>query len=214
MINVFIQARTSSERYPGKVLAPFRGLPLIDHVIAAVRRGLPGYRIVLLTSNHPTDTPLAMYVASQGIAVFRGSLSNVFQRFRDALDQFPCDAFFRVCADSPLIDPAVFERVLATFTNEDWDLVTTTYPRSYPKGYNTELVRTQRFLGIALTTLTDEEQEHLTTYYYNHPHQFRIKNVESGNPKLAKISLTVDTLADLKRLEKLSDQEIKRLCLD
>ena len=37
-INVFIQARMSSSRYPGKVLAPLNGMPLIKHLVDRVKR--------------------------------------------------------------------------------------------------------------------------------------------------------------------------------
>jgi len=37
---VFVQARMSSSRFPGKVLAPLFGRPLIQHVLAGVRQAL------------------------------------------------------------------------------------------------------------------------------------------------------------------------------
>jgi spore coat polysaccharide biosynthesis protein SpsF len=43
-IHVFIQARMSSRRFPGKVLAPFRGHPIIWHVLERVAQALPTCR--------------------------------------------------------------------------------------------------------------------------------------------------------------------------
>ena len=33
IINIFIQARMSSNRFPGKILAPFKDKPMIKHLI-------------------------------------------------------------------------------------------------------------------------------------------------------------------------------------
>ncbi|MEC7654505.1 MAG: HEAT repeat domain-containing protein [Bacteroidota bacterium] len=41
MVRVFIQARMSSKRFPGKVLAPFNGIPLLTCVIERVNRVIP-----------------------------------------------------------------------------------------------------------------------------------------------------------------------------
>ena len=41
----------SSRRFPGKMLAPFRGQPIVDYVVDAVTRGVPqGSAVVVLTS--------------------------------------------------------------------------------------------------------------------------------------------------------------------
>ena len=44
--------------------------------------------------------------------------------------------------------------------------------------------------------------EHVTKYYYEKPDEFRIKNF-SNNKNLSSYRLVVDTLEDLKRIEKI-----------
>jgi spore coat polysaccharide biosynthesis protein SpsF len=189
----------SSRRFPGKVLAPFRGKPLIDHVVGAVRDSLPHAPCVVLTSEHPTDTPLATYPASAGVEVFRGSLDDVFARFRAALEHFPCDQVYRICADSPLLDRDVLSRV-AALAAEEWDLVTTIFPRTFPKGHNVELIRVRAFLSVQAADLSPEEREHPTRVFYDHSERYRIFNVESGDRSLAERNFCVDTVDDLWRL--------------
>ena len=67
-----------STRFPGKVLAPFRGRPLIEHVIAAMRTSLPDCPLTVVTSTHPTDDPLANHLAAIGTDCLRGPLEDVF----------------------------------------------------------------------------------------------------------------------------------------
>jgi len=176
----------SSRRFPGKVLAPFKGKPLITHVVERVSQALPRVPVTVLTSIETSDDPLFAYLVSQNIDVFRGALDNVFERFS-------------MCARGR-VDPHVLKE-LASRVDEDWDIITTVFPRTFPRGTNGELIRTSSFLGIDAHTLTEHEREHVTSIFYNHPEKFRILNIDSGDPKLAELNLCVDTIEDLRRLE-------------
>ena len=108
-INIFIQARMSSARFPGKVLAPFNGEPLIKRVLDRVSKISDINDIVVLTSTELSDNPLASYLSSLNCNVFRGDLNNVFLRFKSALNCYPCEYCVRICADSPLIDSSLIQ---------------------------------------------------------------------------------------------------------
>lgn len=209
LVRAFIQARMSSSRFPGKVLAPFAGRPIIAHVIDRVALAIPREYITLATSTEPSDDPLAAYVITMGITVFRGSLNDVFLRFQDCLKQYPCDCFFRVCADSPLLDDSLFRKALTYTIQEGIAIVTNVYPRSFPKGNSIELIYAHQYAAIDPFGLTDEEKEHVTKFFYNHPQDFKIVNFESGNAALSQVNLCVDTIEDMRRLEN-QTTELKR----
>ena len=203
ILRAFIQARMSSKRFPGKVLAPLRGKPLIAHVIAQVARVIPPERMTVATSSEPSDDPLACYVKESGISLYRGPLEDVFKRFQLCLKEYPCSWFFRICADSPLLDSTLFQTMMTYGDRSDIDLVTNVYPRTFPKGHSLEMVYSATFAGIDPTTLTAEEKEHMTKVYYHHPQEFRILNIESTDPASSKTNLSIDTPEDLFRLEAL-----------
>lgn len=213
----FVQARMSSRRFPGKMLAPFRGRPIVDWVLDAVKRGVPeGSPVVLLTSEEPSDDPLAVYVKSRGVEVFRGPLDDVLGRFRRALDAADVAAargataatgdaewVLRICGDSPLLSSAIIRRVIDEASRApDADLVTTTHERTFPRGQNPELVRagTLRRLDDD-ARVTAENREHVTQAIHQHPGEFRIVNVTSGDEALAARHHAVDSVEDLLRLE-------------
>jgi len=200
----------SSRRFPGKMLAPFRGRPIVDHVIEAVRKGIPeGSPVMLLTSEETSDDPLALYAASRGVEVFRGPLDDVLGRFRRALDRAsappapPVDWVLRICGDSPILSVTVLRKVLEHAAAEPGaDLVTTTHVRTYPRGQNAELIRAdvlRRLDGSA--DLTAENREHVTQAIHLRPGSFRIVNVASGDASLSTRHHAVDTIEDLHRLE-------------
>ena len=112
-VRFFVQARMSSTRFPGKVLAPLHGRPLKDHVLARVSQAVPLDMITVATSTDESDDPLVAYIAQSGVSVFRGALEEVVVRFQQCLDQFPCKWVARVCADSPLWDPRVYDRTVS-----------------------------------------------------------------------------------------------------
>ena len=199
-IHVFIQARMSSRRFPGKVLAPFRGRPIIWHVIDRVAAALPDLPRVVVTSTDPSDDPLAAYLDRLDVACFRGPLDDVLARFRLAAQARGAAWLLRVCADSPLLDDRVLRAVSGAF-DPQLDLITTTSPRTFPKGHNAELIRAATLAGIDDRELDAEDREHVTRFLHRHPDRFRIRNVESGDPTLASQSLAIDTLEDLHRLE-------------
>jgi spore coat polysaccharide biosynthesis protein SpsF len=208
LINAFIQARMSSCRFPGKVLAPFRGQPLIKHVITAVRQALPSVQIIVATSTEESDAPLVAYLQQIGVTVFRGPLHNVFLRFRGCLFSYPSEWILRVSGDSPLLDARALQAVVSHANDSTCDLATTIHPRTFPRGHNTELIRASAFMSVNPEDLSPDDQAHVTPVFYRNPDRFRIVNVESGDPQLANLRLAVDTVEDLQRLERLSELEL------
>ena len=184
-VKAFIQARMSSRRYPGKVLAPFREKPLIGHVLRATEAVLPRQDVVVVTSTHVTDDPLVSYLHSMGAQVFRGPLDNVVQRFLLCLQEHPCDWVLRVNGDSPLLWPELIQMFVRRSAHFTGDLMTTIFPRTFPRGQNLELIGGAVLRSLAGAALTPEDLEHVTPYFYRHPERYRITNVESGDARLS-----------------------------
>ncbi len=202
-VRVFVQARMTSTRFPGKVLAPFNGRPLIAQLLSRLEQAAPRARIVVTTSTDPTDDPLACYIHQLGFAAHRGALDDVFGRFRACLQEFPCDWFFRICADSPLLDVGLLTAMLPLTAEGQPDLITNVQKRTYPKGHSVELLRARSFADLDPARLSADDKEHVTRFFYQHPTEFVIRNLESGNPALLNQSFVVDTLEDHRRLQEL-----------
>ena len=94
IVNAIIQCRMTSSRFPGKVLAPIMGKPLLDHVVEQIKKTKVCSSIILATSVDKADDPLSCYAHDLGLHVVRGSKDNVFERFALVLDRFCCEAFF------------------------------------------------------------------------------------------------------------------------
>ena len=200
---VMVQARMSSSRFPGKMLAPLSGQPLIAHVLSRICEVVRKEQVLLITSEDATDDPLANYVDSTlGVTVFRGALDDVVGRFQAGLRAFPCDWFVRICGDSPAIDPGLLGWMLER-VSDDLDLLTNVAARTFPSGESIEIVRARTFLEWSSEELNPEEREHVTLHFYRHPERYRIRNVSAIDPSISGRRLVVDTLDDLRSLERI-----------
>lgn len=196
----------SSSRFPGKVLAPLHGKPVILHLIERLHKYFTVNDVIVLTSIQPSDDPLVAYLQSMKIPVFRGDLLNTFNRFREALNVFPCDCFYRVSGDSPLFNSQLFPLFESSICDQQPDIVTNVFPRSFPKGQSLELIRSEAFMRINPNLLTPSESEHVTPYFYNNPEQFTIVNITNPNEGSNQYNVVVDTIEDLKWIDLHWDQ--------
>ena len=115
MILAILQARLSSSRLPGKVLLPLAGAPMILRQVERVRRAARIDRLVVATSDQPSDDRLADTLAEAGVETYRGPLDDVLARFIGALDAWPADHVVRLTGDCPLVDPGLPALFFASF---------------------------------------------------------------------------------------------------
>lgn len=200
MMNIFIQARMSSSRFPGKMLAPLHGKPLINHILEQVSKVPDIENLVVLTSVEPSDDPLAFYLEKEGHQVFRGSLENVFLRFQQALEQYPCDFFARISGDSPLISPDLITYMTRLAQEEECDFLSNVRHKKFPKGQSIEIIKSGLFSQIDESALTPDQREHVMPYFYDHADEYKCCFPDNASNQ-RHINTCVDTPEDLKKIE-------------
>jgi spore coat polysaccharide biosynthesis protein SpsF len=206
-INIFVQGRMSSSRFPGKMLAPFRGRPLIANLLDRLAQAHLPAKIVFLTSVDPTDDPLADFVERRcGVAVYRGELENVAARFQTCLNGHPCEWFVRISGDSPLMSGALVQRMIE-LVDPDYDVVSNVVRRTFPFGQSVECIRSVSFSALNVDNLTADQQEHVTKVFYDQPSAWRVRSVICKDARFSGVRTVVDCLDDLRRLESIDDIE-------
>ncbi len=200
MLGAIVQARMSSTRFPGKVLHRVKGKPLLQYLLESLGRCSGLDKVVVATSQEPSDDPVALFCQDFGTPCFRGPLKDVAQRFLEAARSNKFDAFVRVNGDSPLLDHRTVDRAVSLFLDGKYDLVTNTLKRTYPKGHSVEVVRFETFKMTYPRFRNDTDREHVTTFFYDHWKQFAIHNFESGK-QFGAIQLSVDTPEDMRNFE-------------
>lgn len=195
-IGIIIQARMDSRRFPGKVLYKVQGKPLLQYLLERLRSIKDSPEIIVATSLEKSDNPIVEFCSKSTIPVFRGSLANVAERFRKALDSFSLDGFVRISGDSPLLDQRLIEDGIKYFLENKYDLVTNVWPRTFPSGQSVEVIKTTTFQKISERISLPEDQEHVTRYFYRHSENFSIMNF-SSIVNHSKFHLSIDDKSDI-----------------
>jgi spore coat polysaccharide biosynthesis protein SpsF len=193
-----LQARMSSSRLPGKVMAPVLGEPMIGRQVERLRRSARIDKLMVATSTDTSDDALAAYCEGLGLEVFRGALDDVLGRYCAALARHPeATAVVRLTADCPLADPGLIDKVIAQHHEAGADYTSNTLgSRTYPHGLDAEVIRPDVLADANERTVDPYEREHVTPYIYRRPERYRLAGV-ARHDSLAKLRWTVDTPADL-----------------
>src|SRR6201996_8246625 len=168
-----LQARMSSTRLPGKVMADVAGGPMILRQIERLRRCRRLDGVLVATSTDPSDDGLAAMLVLHDVPVHRGPLDDVLARYEGALKAHPAEIVARLTADCPLADPTVIDAVVDRLVDGKLDYAANTPAhRTYPKGLDVEVMRADCLLRAAREAKDPYEREHVTPYLYRHPEMF------------------------------------------
>jgi len=191
-----VQARMSSSRLPGKVLADVGGEPLLALLLRRLRRARSLDAIVLATSVEPADDPLAELGVELGVAVCRGPLQDVLARFVAASGRHE-GPVVRVTGDCPFVDPAIVDAVLARYAATPGCVYASNIePRTFPDGLDVEAIDAATLRRLDAQPLAPEQREHVTMAVREHPERHR--QVALTNPvDLGSLRWTVDRVEDL-----------------
>jgi len=194
-----IQARMSSKRLPGKMLADLEGRPLIVRVFERASACPYLERLFVLTSEEASDDALAAVCEQYGIPVRRGSLRDVASRFSQLADEFDPKFIVRITGDCPLVDPNFIERQLLALDAWDADFTRFDHGQSLGGVLGGQTVMSSRALRRALQSTDLMDREHVGSFFFGtHSHLFRY--VASSVDEIFHapgIRLTVDEAPDL-----------------
>lgn len=175
MILAILQARMSSTRLPGKVLMPILREPMIVRQIERVARSRRIDKLVVATSDQPDDDVLEAAVRREGIAVHRGPLDDVLERFVGALDAYPADHVVRLTADCPLADPDLIDATIDLHLSAGADYASNSPDgAAWPKGLDVEVITAEGLRRVAREANSQEAREHVTWDVWNNPDQWKI----------------------------------------
>lgn len=197
-----VQARMSSNRFPGKVLHEILNKPLLLYLIERLQHGVPRDSLVVATSREESDDKIFSFCMDRNIPCHRGSLNNVAERFLDITEQYHLDAFIRINGDSPLIDQNLVRQALDLYGQAAADMVTNVFPRSFPKGQSVEILNSRVFRASYPLFKDSEDYEHVTRFFYKNSEKYRIINFTSKKD-LSNVQLSVDTREDMSITEQI-----------
>jgi spore coat polysaccharide biosynthesis protein SpsF len=194
-----VQARTTSTRLPGKVLADLAGRPVLARVLERIADAPGVDEVVVATTVNDEDDPVVELARRLGHRCFRGDEHDVLGRYVGAARDAAADAVLRITADCPLLDPAVAGRVAAELVDhaDRCDYAGNAVVRSFPRGLDVEALFRDTLERVHRMATAPAEREHVTmAVYHSFPHLFLRRDVVAAHDD-TDLRWTVDHAADL-----------------
>ena len=91
-----------SQRFPGKVLHPLFGKPLLEQQLKALKP-LGVSQIIIATSTESKDDSIEEFCKKQSIQCVRGDEEDVLSRYITVAQQSNLDHIVRLTGDNPII---------------------------------------------------------------------------------------------------------------
>jgi spore coat polysaccharide biosynthesis protein SpsF len=190
----------SSSRLPGKSLMDIDGRPMLEWVIRRVKYSKLIDRVVVATTTDTSDDPIEELCKKLEIAIFRGSMFDVLDRYYQAAKIQHANIIVRVTSDCPLIDPEIIDKTILALVVSQADFACNRLPppmkRTYPIGLDVEVVRFEALERAWKEANLNNEREHVMPYLYDEPGRFKIEKIDH-DVDYGSMRWTVDTKEDL-----------------
>jgi len=202
MYHVILQVRSSSKRLPLKAFLDFNGVPLVLLILKRIKSD--NYKIWVATSTDKSDDLLANMIKKEGYNCFRGSLENVFLRFKQLINinKFKdTDTVIRITGDNPVVDKFFINDLIDIWSKKKYKYLNCesfSEESIWPKGLNAEFFKLSYFNEFSSKYLSSEELEHVTLMMKK-SHSKSFSNYVNLNLE-KKINFSVDTPEDYLRV--------------
>ena len=157
-----IQARMTSSRLPGKVLLPLANKPVLEHIVERLKLSKKIDEIVISTSKENTDDPIDNFASKNDIALFRGSLNDVLERYYFTAKLFRADAIVRITGDCPLVDYKIVDQLITKFIRGNYDAFS--LGGSFPDGLDCQVFSFSAIERAHHEASLNSDREHVGTY--------------------------------------------------
>lgn len=197
-----------SSRLPGKVMKPLCGKPVLWHDIERVKRaGSKIDEITIATTTNAADDIIYQQCMNWGISCYRGSETDVLDRYYQAALKSKHDRIIRITSDCPLIDPDVIVSMLDRWDNNAAEGFTPDYLsnviplRTFPKGLDVEIFSFAALETAATQSTNPFEREHVTPHIYRRPEKFKLAHYCNKKNDISAHRWTLDTPEDYQLFE-------------
>lgn len=124
-----IPARWGSTRFPGKILAPIAGRPMIRWVVEAVLRAQRLSCVVVATDDaRIAECVQSMNLPEVRVAMTRSDHPSGTDRIAEAVQDMELDAVINIQGDEPLIRPELIDQLADVIASGEWDMATAAAP--------------------------------------------------------------------------------------
>lgn len=184
-----------STRFPGKVLEPILGRPMIECLFRRLARSKEVNEIVVATTDTSRDDPLVDVIKKLGSTCFRGSEVDVLDRYYRAAKACEASVVVRITGDCPLVDPALVDTAIRQFDKHKPDYLSNIAPPTFPDGLDIEVFTFDALHRAWQQAKGGFDREHVTPYL-RESKQFSTVSIRHDED-FSDLRWTVDEFEDL-----------------
>ncbi len=196
-----VQARSTSDRLPNKILKKIGNQKIIDLVIGSLKKSKKIDKIIVAIPNNYKNIELKKYLIKKKYNFYLGSEKNVLSRYYLASKKYNADIIIRITSDCPLVDFKIIDLMLSFSKSSKYDVITNVYPPTFPDGLDVEIFNFKTLKKTYNTAKKDDDKEHVTKFMYDSK-LFKIKNIKN-NEDLSIFKFSVDDNQDLLNLREI-----------
>ena len=197
-IHCIVQCRLSSSRLPAKIFLPGIKKPLIEHLLERLGKSKYLNKIIVATTNNLNDDYINNFLKKK-IDIFRGSETNVLERYFKCATHYNSEIIIRITSDCPLMDYRLIDDMIEYFLKNNFDYLSNIHPPSLPDGFDIEIFSYESLKKAFKNAKKNFQKEHVTPYIWDQPKKFKLANYhhQLKDKKLyEKYRLTLDYLED------------------
>lgn len=201
------QARSGSTRLPKKVLLKIQGRELLRIQLTRLTNCREIDKIIIATTIDPEDDTIVGLCNSWNVAVSRGEINDVLDRYYQASLPYKPKWIVRVTSDCPLIDPELVDAVVKFAKVNDVDYASNILLERFPDGQDIEVFKFVALEQAWKEAILLSEREHVTPYLrknctFNGGNLFSSANFACVDD-FSQIRMTVDEPRDFELISKL-----------
>ena len=194
-----IQARSTSKRFPNKVLQKIKGKTLIEILILRLRLSKKIDQIVVAIPKNKTQFLLKKHLKKLNVSIFEGSEFDILDRYYKASKKYKSSFIVRITADCPLIDSNLVDKLITIASKNSYDFVSNCSPPTFPDGLDTSVISYKTLRETWKNAKSLHDREHVVPYIERNK-SFRKYNLKYSK-NLSHERWTVDEPEDFKVIE-------------
>lgn len=201
---VICQARMESQRFPGKVLAPLLGKPMLLWVLDRLAMLQDIARLVVAAPNTPPNRKIYDLCQAHDYQceLIDGNPNDVLRRFAVVAAKYDAEDIIRVTGDCPLISGDAVARLydMAHSHQQQYDYIGISH--AWGDGTDCEWLTREALVIADADTRLASDREHVTPYIWRHPTVFTCATLECPMD-LSSYQYSVDTPHDLAMIQRI-----------
>ncbi len=179
------------------------GRPMLYYTLSRLQLLQHRAELVVATTKKEEDDAIITLCNQLSVAFYRGDEHHVLKRFYQVAKEYKANTIVRITGDCPLADPHLVDQMLTLFCkNPQWDYLSNTQLRSFPKGFDIEIFNFKTLRNAYKYAQTSFEKEHVTPWMTSKKMPIKCHNIAQPQDD-SHFNVSVDTEEDFVRVEKI-----------